>query len=95
MIDIGKTLFHVPLRILRLRKASLAVQPMSIPGQQNPPAQALKFRIVSYHFHQPLAQPLTTVIFQDEHVTNVGKGSKIGDNPGEADLLTFLIHTKS
>ena len=50
--------------------------------------------MVGDYLHQPFAQALTSIIFQDAHISDVGIGGIVSDNPGEANLIPFLIYTK-
>ena len=72
-IHVRIPLYHQPLGILRPDKARLFVQPMRIPCEQNPLMQPLQFRVCGDRFHHPLAQTTTTILFQDEHVADIGK----------------------
>src|SRR6266567_1641021 len=94
LIDVGKEPLHIAIRVRRSSKTYLAVQAVSIPGKQDPPAQALQFRVSYNYIHQPFAQSLPAKWLQYKHIAKVGKRSVIRDDASKTKLLLTLIYTK-
>ena len=86
--------FHPSRRIVQFRKPELAVQSMRIARDEAPAAQSLQFGMRHDRFHQPFAEGMTSIIFMDEDITDVGKDREIGNDAREAHLSFAIVHSK-
>ena len=67
------------------------IQPVRVPGGQQPAPEPLQLRVPANEFHQPLAQAPASMRFEDIDVGQVGKGGPITDHPGKPHLLPPAI----
>src|SRR5262249_49402374 len=46
-------------------------------------------------FHEPLAQPVRSIVFVDKYIAQIGEDSEIRDDPREADLFLPIVQPKN
>jgi hypothetical protein len=77
--------------IVQCLETELPIQAMSIVGGEQPAADVAQVGMFEHGLHQPLAQTMSTKIFMNEDIAEIGDDGVIGHNPRHADLSTALI----
>src|SRR5262249_34186048 len=90
-VHIRIVLFHPSLRRPQASKAKLLVQSMCVARHQAPTPQSLQRRMLHYTSHQRLPDAMSSVLFQNEHVTEVRERRIVGNHTCQANLHITLI----
>lgn len=75
-------------------EAKLRVEAVSVLRGQQETAEALEIRVRHDRLHDELGDAPASMSGDDKDVGNIGEGSVIGDDPGEADLLRTIKSTE-
>lgn len=75
-------------------ETELTVKPMCVAGYKAPAAESLQVGMRHDAFHHPLAEGLSTVIFVDEDIAEIGEDCMVGDDAGKADLYRAIINAE-
>jgi len=68
---------------------------MGVPGGQDYPSQTLQTRIRKNNFHQPFAEPLFSLFFYNEYISEIGKSGFVGYHPRKPDLSFLVKNSKA
>src|SRR5579871_1946890 len=94
LIDIWKGALHQSLCCCGACEANFFIQSMRVAGKERPAPQALQVGMRHNTFHEPDAQSLPAICLKDKNIAQIGKGGKVADDAGKANLLSPLIDTK-
>jgi hypothetical protein len=76
-------------------KSELRVEPMGVFGRQRESTKTLQFGMLHDFLHQQFRDALSSVIFVNKHVAEVGKGAAVGYNSGKTDLPSLKMGSKT
>src|ERR1051326_2434789 len=86
---------HPALRRFDLCESKLTVQAVRVSGCQYPAAQSLQVRMPHDALHQPAGKTSSTVIRNNENISQIREGREIRDNAGKADLLLSEVNAET
>jgi hypothetical protein len=90
-IDVRIVLFHPALRLSQLGETRFPIKPVSVARRKHPPSKSSHVGMRHHDFDQPFAQALSAELVEHEHVRQISKGRRVGDDSGESDLaITFV-----
>ena len=75
----------------RCRSAGLLVEGVGVAGTEHPAAEVLELRMGGDAFHQPDAESVAAMLFEDEDVGDVGEGSVVGDDARATGLSAVAV----
>src|SRR5262249_36188678 len=83
---VGAADLHGAARARHGVKTVPLVEAVGVAGAEQAPTQAPQGGVAHDALDQPLRQPPTPVLLQDEHVAEPGEGRPVGHDAGQADL---------
>lgn len=95
LVGSGSGFLHPSLRMTELGEFELRVKTVGISSRQHPSTQALKFRMVHDHLHEPLTQALPAIVAQNEDVSDVSKRRFVTDDSCKTDLLFAMVKAET
>src|SRR6476620_1867867 len=85
---------HPALRRFDLCESKLTIQAVRVSGCQYPATESLKVRMAHDALHQPVGKTSSTVIRNNENISQIREGREVRDNAGKADLLPAVINAE-
>jgi hypothetical protein len=94
-VDIGIMNHHEALWMRKGSKAKFCIQSVSVSRYKEHCPQSLQLRMCQDGTHEQFGYTSAAMLWHDENVAKIGKGRKIGNNSGEADLAVSKVSPKA
>ena len=86
---------HEALWVRKGLKAKFCIKSVSVSRYKEDCPQSLQLRMCQDGTDEQLGYASAAMLWHDENVGNIGKGRKIGNNSGEADLAVSNVSPKA
>ena len=94
-VDIGIMNHHEALWMRKGLKAKFCIKSVSVSRYKEDCPQSLQLRMCQDSTDEQFGYAPSAMLWHDENVGNIGKGRKIGNNSGEADLAVSKVSPKT
>src|SRR5689334_2539637 len=83
--------FHQTFRMRERREAETCVEIVRVAGRQHEAADPLQIRMRKYELDQVLAESMSALIAEHEHIGQPRESSAVGDHARERDLPVLFV----
>src|SRR5580704_8353226 len=94
-ISLGIEAMQIDAVRRQIAKAAAPVERSGIAGHQEPEPQPIKRLVIENRLDQEFPQTGIAMPVDDENIRQVGKGRRVGDGTGKADLLALAVKPKA